>query len=259
MYLLAHWEKPSVFTLSDCDGAVIGHHGWRDADIRRYVLSRPDWLLFDYFNVWQMPLLKWLDGTNPWFEFLGNGEGRHPYYMTPDGRPVCERWKGRPLVPWANIDPQKAADCVIDAKERRNPRGHGGILLDCWFPRLEAWMSPDILTIPPDVEAQHAANAFAFLRLLEAAAVPVLTNGDRNSGRQPVYLEDTGQRIPWDEALAVWRGLSTLSVNADVPYNVALALQAWGTGKWLAFTDGDGTAAPGAYAQALAYRRAYGV
>jgi hypothetical protein len=253
MFLLAHWEKDSVFSLSSCDGAVMGHHGWRDVDICNYILSRPGWMLFDYFNVWQMPLPKWCDGSNPWFEYLGP----EACYRTPDGRPIVERFKGRRIIPWAELDPQEAAATILACKEARNPLGHGGIFGDCWWPWLRGWMSDDIKNMDPAVHAAHAANLNEATRILESSATPIMSNGERTIIRVPVYLEDVGQRIPWAEAAGRWDGLNVLSVNADNPFNVVYALSQWLPGKWLAFTGEDPEAVARAYGWAIEHRRTY--
>lgn len=254
MYLLAHWEKETFGQFPEADGAVLGHHGWEDADVLAYVLDHPDWQLFDYFNVWQSPLPAWLDGSNPWFEYVRT----IPPYRDANGDVIRERFTGRIIIGWANANVDEAVAVMVAAKEARNPRGRGGMLLDHWWPLLAAWMSEQIADLPLETLDAHRQNLLELAGKLDALALPLLTNGDRelrNLADLPGYLEDVGGRIPWPEALPLWRGMTVLSVNADNPAAVVKALMNWG-GGWLAFTDGGTGTAAVAYRRALEWRKA---
>lgn len=257
MRLLVHWEKETFGHFAEADGAVLGHHGWDDARLRDHVLERPDWQLFDYFNVWQMPLPAWLDGSNPWFEYLRT----IPPYRDAAGQIVRERFRGRAIIGWANANVAEAANVMIAAKETRNPRGRGGVFLDHWWPALAQWMSDQIADLPLEILAAHRAALLELRDRLDLRAMPVLTNGDRelrNLMIWPGYLEDVGGRIPWAEALPLWGGAVVLSVNADNPAEVSRALLEWNriAGRWLAFTDGGTGTAATAYRRALEWRKA---
>lgn len=259
MWLLEHWEQKDLDLWADGErarplpeGVVLGHQGYRDADVRRLITENPSLRFHDYFTVWTYPDSTWINQGNVFFDYFYSLLSRHGllWFDQTTGYPGIATYKDRML---ARLDPTipESQPASIAAVMLSASRGQG-IFLDQYYPDgLDQWMAHDfggkflvgrLASISVEEHTHAMRNLVGYL----AAKASVLTGGGSlhdqpGYGIAARYFEGTGTFAahPWDVVLPAWKEESSnvLSVLAEDEPHVTRALDEWASwGGWLAFT-----------------------